>query len=291
MAFNQIETSDYYATAVFLYEFQIGENIWRYTAADSDIAAGGAAWQHASIEHDRVSQTGDADQDSVSLTLPSDLIPAVAYIGSAPSQQMMVRFRKAHDGEPQAPVYWVGLVSSVDWPAPGKVTISLIPLSATMQREGLSMTYQRGCRLALYGQGRGRCNVDREAFRTEAEITSLASSVLEVDSIDGLPGGWFSGGFIEWEDPIRGREWRTVEEHAIVTEEIGQTPEGEPIMGEVPKLRMFGLTDGLSVGMTVSVFAGCSRTIKTCDEKFNNTPNFGGQPHLPGDSPFDGDPF
>lgn len=273
MAFNYIETSDSDATAVFLYEFQIDENIWYYTAADSDIAAGGKAWEAASIEHDRVSQTGDADQDNVELTVPDDLIPAKVYIGSTPSQQMVVRFRKAHDGEPEAPIYWVGIVSSVDWPAPGRVVIGLIPLSATMQREGLTMTYQRGCRLALYGQGSGRCNVNKQKYKVSTKITAAGYASLKLEGIDGYAPGWFSGGFIEWEDPLRGREWRTVEAS------LGET------------VNIFGLTDGLYTDMNINIYPGCPRTMKACNEKFDNIDNYGGQPHLPGDSPFDGDPF
>ena len=49
--------------------------------------------------------------------------------------------------------------------------------------------------------------------------------------------------------------------------------------------------DGLRVGQDVVAYPGCARTIAICQSKFNNAPNFGGVPGLPGKSPFDGTPI
>jgi uncharacterized phage protein (TIGR02218 family) len=34
-------------------------------------------------------------------------------------------------------------------------------------------------------------------------------------------------------------------------------------------------------GDTVTLYAGCDRTMATCNSKFNNLANFGGQPFIP----------
>lgn len=273
MAFDAIETSDYYSTAVFLYEFQLGGNFWRYTSADSDIAAAGFAWEHAAIEHDKVTQSGDAEQDNVSMTVDSTIPPALAYLGSAPTQEMIVRFRKAHDGDADAQVFFVGLVSSVDWPEPGKVTFALVTLSATMARQGLTLTYQRACRNVLYSEGRGACKAPKEEFGVEATVVTTAQGIVTLDGVEGYPDGWFDGGFLEWTDSRRGLERRTVER-----------------FNGGPDVRIFGLSDGLYEDMVVKIYAGCAHTADACENKFNNMENYGGQPQLPGNSPFDGDP-
>ncbi|WP_192943092.1 phage BR0599 family protein [Pseudomonas aeruginosa] len=49
----------------------------------------------------------------------------------------------------------------------------------------------------------------------------------------------------------------------------------------------------LAVGSWYSAvaFPGCDQLIQTCNDKFDNTPNCGAVPFLPGKSPFDGDPW
>jgi hypothetical protein len=42
--------------------------------------------------------------------------------------------------------------------------------------------------------------------------------------------------------------------------------------------------------MIVAAYPGCPRTIAVCDARFANHLRYGGVPHLPGKSPFDGDP-
>lgn len=273
MAFDPIEISDYYGTAVFLYEFQIGGNFWRYTSADSDIAAAGFAWLSAAVDHDKVTQSGDAEQDNVTMMVDSVLGPAQAYIGSAPTQDMIVRFRKAHEGDQDAQVFFVGTVSSVDWPEPGKVAFSLVTLSATMARQGLTLTYQRACRNVLYSKGRGACLVERENFGVTATVVTTAQGIVTLTGLDGYSDGWFDGGYIEWTDSRRGLERRTVERFT-----------------GGPDVRIFGLSDGLYEDMAVTIYAGCPHTAEACENKFDNLLNYGGQPQLPGNSPFDGDP-
>ncbi|MGP1665642.1 MAG: phage BR0599 family protein, partial [Rhodanobacter sp.] len=57
------------------------------------------------------------------------------------------------------------------------------------------------------------------------------------------------------------------------------------------QLRLLGKSDGLLEGMDVKAYPGCQRTSAVCAAKYNNLLNYGGYPHLPGKSPFDGDPL
>lgn len=55
-------------------------------------------------------------------------------------------------------------------------------------------------------------------------------------------------------------------------------------------LALLAGTPGLAAGMTVWVYPGCPGTLAVC-EQFGNTDNYGGIPHLPGTSPFNGNPI
>lgn len=274
MAFKNIEISDYYANALYLYEFQLGKNFWRYTSADTDVSAGGFRWVAVAISHDKISQTGDAEQDEIRLTCQSDIRPVRFYNGTPPSDEMVIRIRKGHDGDSASQIIYSGTIGSIDFDTPGAVTVSVITTSATMQREGLTLTYQRGCRNVLYGKGWGACNVDKRKYKVNAVVLRAASGKVRLTNIANYPNNWFSGGYITWVDDERGIESRTIELHNG----------GDEVL-------LFGLSDNMVEGLMVEVYPGCAHTIKECDSKFNNVDNYGGQPHIPGRSPFDGNPI
>lgn len=67
-------------------------------------------------------------------------------------------------------------------------------------------------------------------------------------------------------------------------ERRGIKSSGENVLG------LLAGTAGLSAGETVWVYPGCPGTISVC-QQFENTDNYGGILHLPGKSPFDGNPI
>lgn len=83
---------------------------------------------------------------------------------------------------------------------------------------------------------------------------------------------YFTGGYVQWSSEY-GIEQRGIER------QLGN------------RLQLFGGVQGLTVGQNIKVFAGCNRTFTACQSKFNNTDNYGGSPHMPHKSPFDGTPI
>ncbi|UJB18766.1 MULTISPECIES: phage BR0599 family protein [Lysobacter] len=57
------------------------------------------------------------------------------------------------------------------------------------------------------------------------------------------------------------------------------------------RLVLLGAGDGLRIGQAIIAYPGCGRSMAICHGKFNNAPNYGGAPGLPGKSPFDGTPI
>jgi hypothetical protein len=55
-------------------------------------------------------------------------------------------------------------------------------------------------------------------------------------------------------------------------------------------LRTLGPVVGIAAGDPVVAYAGCKRTVRECIDKFDNYDNYGGFPHIPGRSPYDGNP-
>lgn len=270
MSFQAIEISDDEGRPVFLYAFTLGAAVWRYTSSDQDIVLGGYKWQAAAISDDGVKLTGEAITDSLSITCPSTLAPVLMFNGTPPSQTISLAISHYHEGDNQAVLGYLGEVLQVNFPEPGTAVISCDTISASMQRDGLRLGWQRTCPYALYDVG--TCNADKNAFAINATITGITPSLITVKTDEPLVDGDLDGGFVEWDHPQRGLDWRGIEQ------QVGQ------------ELIMFGLSDGLYYGLKIKVYPGCSRKTNRCAERFNNLDNYGGVPDMPGKSPFDGDP-
>lgn len=270
MAYNYFETSVDQGRPLFLYRFSLGESVWRYTSADSDVVLGSDTWTAVPISDDGMKQTGEAVTEAMTITASSKITPAQMYLSYPPSRQIQVSILALHDGDTETRAVYAGEVTQCNVTQPGTVKLTCETLSATMAREGLRLTWQRSCPYALYDPV--TCKVNKTAFSAAALVTAQESNVLTVPSLSSFAAGYFSGGFVEWSDPVRGRERRGIEEH---------TNDGEVL------LTLFGGAAGIDTGAMLDVFPGCSRNVAGCT-KFNNLLNYGGVLKLAGKSPFDG---
>lgn len=270
MAFHDLETSNDRGQPIFLYEFILNDKSWRYATSAQDKLVAGNIYVGCQISDDGIKQAGDASTDTLTITAPSTIGPARAFLGTPPSSTMYVRIRHMHEGDSEAPLMYFGEVLQISYAAPDTVSVMCLPLSALMEREGLRLTWQRTCPYALYDPV--TCKVDKSAYALEATIREAANGIVKAPEFAEVPSGRLNGGFLEWIDPMRGRELRTIEEH------VGDT------------VRMFGLSDGLYYGLKVTAYPGCDLRMTTCHEVFNNLDNYGGAPFMPGKSPFDGTP-
>lgn len=270
MSFNDVENSNHGGRPVYMYSFTLGDTVWRYSSGDEDITASGHTWTAIAISDDGINLTGEAATDALKIRCPSDIGPVQVFIGTPPSVTIMVNVWHLHEGDGEVVLCYAGELGDVDFPFPGESTLTCHTLGATMQRDGLRFGWQRSCPYAVYDEM--SCRVDKRAFGLNGLIKTAVSGVVTADGFGDKPNGYLSGGFIEWDHPIRGREYRGIEEH------VGDT------------ITMFGLSDGLYPGLIVTAYPGCNRTSSTCANRFNNLLNYGGIPHMPGKSPFDGDP-
>lgn len=270
MSYAQIETSNDQGTPVKLYAFTIGAASFRYTSSDSDIIINGYKWKAAAIDDDGIKQSGDSTIDTLTINCPSSLGPVTLFQGTPPSQPIRVTISAMHEGDAEAVTIYSGEVIQCDFPQPGHAALSCDAMALSMDRDGLRLTWQRNCPYALYDAG--TCNADKTAHAVPMTVLTTTTATVDVQGLDAIADGWLNGGFIQWDHPQRGREYRSVESQAGAT------------------LTMFGLADGLYYGLAIIGYPGCKRTVADCTTKFNNLDNYGGIPDLPGKSPFDGDP-
>jgi len=122
--------------------------------------------------------------------------------------------------------------------------------------------FQHGCDAV---PGDARCGVDltRPAFRAAAMITVVdeGGRMLAVNGIGNYADGWFTRGLAK----LSSGEELEIKSHRAALIELWRTPSAMPQTGD-----------------TLTLLAGCDRSFATCRDKFVNTDNFRGFPHMPG---------
>lgn len=165
----------------------------------------------------------------------------------------------------------------VDWNAPdGAELVRVSAIGKIIRRDGALVAeleslvrnldrpagryLRRSCDAEL---GDARCGVAMAGFGAAGTVVARAGTgIYVVSGLDAFGDGWFSGGRLTSE----GQSYR-VTAHRRGTEGILVTLDGG---------------DDLAPGFAFAITAGCDKAFSTCRDKFTNTLNFRGFPHLPG---------
>lgn len=269
MAFNEIEVSNYQGVPAQLYEFRLGTSVWRYAAGDDEVVVAGDVYEPIAIGHDGYSASGDPSADDLTINISALAAVNDLFDGTPPSDTIELFIRSYHHGDVEAPVVWAGSVRSSSRVSSAEARFTCNSLLATLNRNGLRLSWQRGCPHALYDR---QCRVNPEHYATAILVESMDGGSISAASISLLPDGYLDGGFLSFAGTHGTTERRGIERQSGT------------------RVELLGPSDGIAVGEWVIAYPGCNRTTEACLNKFNNLDNYGGFPHIPNKSPFDGDP-
>ncbi|MGB3865328.1 MAG: DUF2163 domain-containing protein [Xanthobacteraceae bacterium] len=174
----------------------------------------------------------------------------------------------------------------VDWSEPALRVLTARGSLGEVRREGAAFTaelrgladrlsqesgryYTAKCAADL-GDGRCKVNLAASAFRGAGTVATLtATSQFVASGLDGFAAGRFSAGRLSW----------TSGGNAGTSVEIKQhTVEG----GHAVLSLWQAMAETIGAGDGFVVSAGCDKTLATCRDRFANTANFRGFPHIPG---------
>lgn len=252
------------------YEFVRGPIRMMYTTADRDVTFNSKTFQgNSGITDDGMQFSGEPVADTLNITVPAQSEIALTFRGIAPADKVGLIVWDWHYQDSTWAVSWVGIVKGVRWINDYQAEVSCQSITTALEAPGLRMGWMRACPHTLYGPG---CNVNKGAYRVDGEIAYVDGIYVHVLAAASYLYGWFAGGIIEWEIQSGVLERRGIRAHTAYG------------------LAILGSAYGLSVGQEVRIYPGCTRTISVCSGKFANSDNYGGVPHLPGRSPFDGNP-
>ena len=132
-----------------------------------------------------------------------------------------------------------------------------------LKRPGLRAHYQTGCRHALFDAG---CGVNNQTFLLTGTVAAVSGLTVRSSAFLSRPAGWLTGGYL-----------RVAGVPRMILAHSGES------------VTLSAILSGLAVGVAFEAFAGCDRTLATCQTKFGNAINFGGFPWIPAKNPFTGD--
>lgn len=174
----------------------------------------------------------------------------------------------------------------VDWSEPALKVMTACGTLGEVKREGQAFSAElRGLADALSQEsgrlytakcgadlGDARCKLDlwSSAWRGEGAVVAPESaSAIVVSGLASFADGFFTAGRLTWITGANAGLAVEIKEHRV-TESVVRLS----LWQSVP--------EPIASGDTFSITAGCDKTFATCRDRFANTVNFRGFPHIPG---------
>jgi uncharacterized phage protein (TIGR02218 family) len=247
-----------------LYKIVIDSEAYHWTSSDTAFEHDGDTYEPAAIGRGDMVQGDEINRQNVQIRVPFDNPVAAVFLADTPDVVVSVTIflvTDADDSEPTVLTYWKGRVAGTR--AEGQqMLLECESVYTSMRRTGARARYQVQCRHALYGTA---CGVDKSGYAVAGTVSAVAADgvTLTVTGADSQDDGYFVGGMIEF-----GGVFRFV---------VGHTGTAIRLWREMPDL---------AAASSVTLHPGCNRTLDVCNERFNNTANYGGFPWLPNSNPF-----
>ncbi len=265
---------------------------WRVTKRDGAVLG--------FTDHDRVLRFGGADFEPDSGFSQSEAQSSLGLAVDTAEVEGAISSARLSEAEIDAGLFDGAKVETfrVDWMKPDEAEpIRVSAIAKIVRRDGLlvaeleslarNLDRPAGRRLrrdcdAMLGDARCRFDLGSPGMQDSGTILSrIGPDVYAVSGLDGFADGWFGEGRF-----IAGGLTRRVKSHRRATEGVVLTLDAGA---------------DLTTGTVFTIEAGCDKSFATCRDKFSNTVNFRGFPHLPGndaaygyvheDGVFDGRPI
>lgn len=246
----------------YLYLITKGSTTYRYTSKEVSVTYDSQTWEPTTVSHDDVVQTRTLERLTMPLSFPRThpLVTEANNLNNPyPMNLTIYRSHIDPDTNGVAVSFKGRLISSNV--SGQESTLNFENLASTMKRAGLRARFQKLCRHALYSTG---CGVNIADYYQTVTVSAISGRTVTVSS-HGQEDGYFTGGLVNVSGSF-----------GYIESQTGD----DLILKIVPQ--------NLTVSSSIQIAPGCSLNVQTCQNKFNNTLNFGGYPYSPDDNIFKG---
>lgn len=282
MALEDYANSAYHGKPIFLLVFSYGATTdFTYTTHTQEVTwtppgeVDARVFTPLPIEFDDVEVKGAPEDQEFEIKVPRTSGIAVLFTGYPPTQPISVVIYEgnvvesddtaAEQAGEQFDFFYRGTVSESGRDGPVASLVAK-PLTAALQRPGLTQFYQLNCQVALYGS---KCRADRASKTTTGTVLSLTGNSVTLDTgwgLSGIDSSKYIGGELRWTSDY-GEEVRRI---LRVT--------GDTIV-------VAGLLRDVEVSDEVDVVLGCGHNLDDCNTLHENGPNYRGHHAIPDDNP------
>lgn len=209
-------------------------------------------------------KVGTHEDDNVDMTIQIPIIEQIVKdyaFQTTPPSLILTIYRFQRDAATYV-AYWKGPIASISVDDEFATFRTPSKFGSLLSGNIPNVYVQPPCNNVLFDE---RCKVSRTANSLDTQVSAVEGRVISIPSLGGFPDGWFVGG--EVAIPARN-------ERRMIVAQSGNLLTVNYEFGRI------------SVGTSVQVTAGCDHSYNGANgcPKFNNQPNFGGCPFVPGES-------
>ncbi len=268
MTYATVDVSTQSAEVVYYHEFVTQLGVYRYNTSSAIRTLNGASWLPLPIKHTIVSQSGETDKNSLTVTLPRSTANDMNVdFDAVVPKGTYTMFRGFLTGTGETVVNWKGKIASRRRTQTDFI-LAIESLATSVKRHALSDRVSVICRHSVYNRG---CNLSRASFQTSGTVTDLSEKTATVSAASGETDGYFNGGIMELPDG----------DEVMIVSHTGSSL----VLDQIPDYLKLYLD---SSGVSVDIYPGCDKLESTCINVFNNLPNNGGFKYIPDRNPFSG---
>jgi len=254
--------------------------VWTYTNAPYPIEFNNEVYLPAAVSHSEVESKQDVARADLDVTFDIQNEAASRWLKDSIETMVGLTIWEQDDSDDggDTHVIWKGRLAGTK-PKGAEIVLSFDSVFTSLQRPGLGARYQRMCRHFLYGR---RCKVPKANFAVRAVPTGVNGVSVTVPEAANYPPGYFAMGLIELPDGTS----RLIASHSGSTIVMMR---GSVSLNKLFNEQGYGQSYGMVYGgLAVTLYPGCPRDRQTCNDRFNNLPNYGGFDWIPSRNPFNG---
>ena len=268
-SFDDFATSLEDSRPLEIFALTLGSTTYRYTSAEDSVTVASQTYTPIGISRNNIVQGSDAQNRTLSITVPSDNEFASQYRNIVPGQRASISIWQLERDESPAfdtqILMFKGQVLSVSYPNDGyQADINCQSIESALNRTIPRFTYMSSCNNVLYDSA---CGVASAGFSVVGTVSSVSGNVITLPGANSQPDGYYTGGYCT---PVSGQQ-----DFRMIVNHVGN---------DLTLLLPFATdVDGASV----QAFAGCDHLIGgDCSSKFNNVGRFAGFAFVPNDNIF-----
>lgn len=234
---------------------------WRICTAEDTVTYGVNDYAPGVIDRETIVRAGSLREDELQIHLERGHPLAAMYLSGTPEGLVGVTIYRGHLSDGNYIMIWSGFVAACEFDGNGVPTLRCIPRGSFNAGAGKRRRCSRVCDHMVFEYG---CNLNAEAFRVEGVISNISGTTITSSAFSAYSDGHFAGGKIIIEE----RYTRFIKSHTTNTIVINRGC-------------------GAAISDSFRAYPGCDGLPTTCNTKFSNKPNFGGEEFWPDKNPFE----